>query len=313
MSANIVKYHSMTGQEIILSPEIVRNYLVNGDPTKVTDQEIMMFLTLCKYQKLNPFLREAYLIKYGNKMTIVTGKETFLKRAVKNPNYQGHRTGITEDGQTAWAEVYVQGYEVPIKCEVDYQEYVGTKDEYKNGKPTGRKIPNQMWSEKPRTMLKKVALVQALREAFPEDFGGMYSPEEINTIKDELPTNEVIIESEKELPMPSKSSTVKPATEKPKGNKISEAQVKRFYALAKGAKWEDDALKSWLKKQYGYESSRDIEKNKMYQEICDAVQKRPDGVSCTTYPLSCEKSIFIDKRAYCGTKDKPCPNELEPF
>ena len=111
MSANIVKYHSMTGQEIILSPEIVRNYLVNGDPTKVTDQEIMMFLTLCKYQKLNPFLREAYLIKYGNKMAIVTGKETFLKRAVKNPNYQGHRTGITEDGQTAWAEVYVRSEE----------------------------------------------------------------------------------------------------------------------------------------------------------------------------------------------------------
>ena len=28
-------------------------------------------------------------------------------------------------------------------------------------------------------MIRKVALVQALREAFPEDFEGLYSPEEI--------------------------------------------------------------------------------------------------------------------------------------
>lgn len=35
-------------------------------------------------------------------------------------------------------------------------------------------------------MIRKVALVQALREAFPEDLGGMYSAEETNINEIEL-------------------------------------------------------------------------------------------------------------------------------
>ena len=160
-----------------LSPDIIRKYLVSGEG-KITDQEMMMFIKLCEYQKLNPFLREVYLIKYGSSpATMVTGKETFLKRAYRHDKYRGHQTGISDDGKVAWAEVSVQDYKVPIRCEVDYDEYVGRK---KDG------TVNSMWKSKPRTMLKKVALVQALREAFPETFGGMYSQEEINTVDAEL-------------------------------------------------------------------------------------------------------------------------------
>lgn len=35
-----------------------------------------------------------------------------------------------------------------------------------------------LWNEKPSTMIRKVALVQALREAFPAQLGAMYTPEE---------------------------------------------------------------------------------------------------------------------------------------
>jgi len=172
MENEVIKYQ-VEDKVVELSPDIVKKYLVSGDG-KITDQEIMMFLKLCEYQELNPFLREVYLVKYGSKpATMITGKETFLKRAYRHPKYQGHKTGISTDGKTAWAEVYVENYQTPIRCEVDYDEYVGKKSDGS---------VNRMWTEKPRTMLKKVALVQALREAFPETFGGMYSQEEINTI-----------------------------------------------------------------------------------------------------------------------------------
>ena len=71
----VVKY-DYNGQPVVLTPDIVRSYLVNGDGT-VTDQEIVMFLNLCRFQHLNPFLKEAYLIKYSSNSsaTIVTGKE----------------------------------------------------------------------------------------------------------------------------------------------------------------------------------------------------------------------------------------------
>lgn len=187
----IIKYQTLMNQDIELSPSIVRKYLVNGQGN-VTDQEITMFIKLCEYQHLNPFLREAYLIKYGNSpATIVTGKETFLKRAVKNPRYKGHETSISDDGKKAYAKVYVENYSVPVSIEVDFNEYVGKKADG---------TINRTWSEKPHTMLKKVALVQALREAFPEDFGGMYSQEEINTITEDLPIDEIKIDPNKTEP-----------------------------------------------------------------------------------------------------------------
>ena len=193
MSNNIVKYE-VNGQEIELSPDIIRNYLVSGDG-RVTDQEVMMFLSLCKYQKLNPFLREAYLVKYGNQpATIVTGKETYTKRAAASPLCDGYKAGIyvaTKSGEIqkragamfvkalgetvvgGWAEVYRKDWKVPICIEVTFDEYVGRK---RDGSIT------KMWSEKGATMIRKVALVQALREALPEELGGTYSPEEINSV-----------------------------------------------------------------------------------------------------------------------------------
>lgn len=186
------------GEETVkLSPTIIRNYLVNGNANNVTDQEIVMFLNLCRFQHLNPFLREAYLIKFGsNPATIVVGKDAIMKRAMRNPKYAGQQAGVVvfnpENGELehragslvlsgeqlvgGWAKVYVKGYEVPIEAVVSYEEYVGTKND---GSVNGQ------WSKKPATMIRKVALVQALREAFPEDLGGMYASEEMNLDFDE--------------------------------------------------------------------------------------------------------------------------------
>lgn len=186
--AGLVEYDS-NGEKIKLSMQTVRNYLVSGSGN-VSDQECVMFMTLCKYQHLNPFLREAYLIKYGNSpATIVTGKDVFTKRAKRNPSYAGKQAGIivqAQDGTVeeregtfrlptetivgGWAKVFIKGQEVPEYAAVSFNEYAGRKSD---GSLNGQ------WSSKPATMIRKVALVQALREAFPEDFQGLYSPEEI--------------------------------------------------------------------------------------------------------------------------------------
>lgn len=166
---SITKYDT-PGGEVTISSDTVRKYLVRGGGN-VSDQEVLMFLSLCKYQKINPFINEAYLIKYGTSdpAAMVVGKDCFLKRAVRNSRYKGHEVEISEDGQKARASVYVEGYKVAIVVEVDFSEYVGKK---KDGSIT------KMWRTKGRTMLKKVALVQALREAFPEDLSQMYLRDE---------------------------------------------------------------------------------------------------------------------------------------
>lgn len=169
MTNEIVKYLA-TGGDIVLSKEIIKAQLVPPD-SEITDQELGFFLKICQYQKLNPFLKEIYIVKYGAyPAAFIVGKETFLRRAKRDQSYKGHKVGISDDGKLAFAEVLVEGLELPVRVEVEYDEYV----QLKNG------APNKMWEKKPKTMLKKVALVQALREAFPDQCNEMYDEAEVD-------------------------------------------------------------------------------------------------------------------------------------
>lgn len=85
------------GDDVTLSPSIVRDYLVRGNSKEVTGQEIAMFLNLCKFQHLNPFLNEAFIVKFGDKPAqLITSKEAFMKRAESHPQYNGLKAGETE-------------------------------------------------------------------------------------------------------------------------------------------------------------------------------------------------------------------------
>lgn len=337
---SLTKYISMTGDEIEISPQIIKQYLVSGDADKVSDQELMMFMSLCKFQKLNPFLREAYLIKYGNApATIVTGKETFMKRAVNNPNYRGHKTGMSDDGQEAWAEVYVEGYQVPVRVEVDLEEYIGRK---KDGTVTA------MWQNKPKTMLKKVALVQALREAFPADFGGMYSPEEINTIKsnNDLPDEPIDITPQ------SKASSVQPksdpapsAAEKQRKAELdkqkkdiagddrdvrdelkdllavhcegNEGEMRKVLKevsifLPKGKKEGEEV---WIKTLTGIDNASDKWVKGVLKNLKEKmIEERGLPTDCPCMPEDCDKVSMEGDIAYCSTTGAGCPFQKDvPF
>lgn len=184
--------YKVGGNDITLNGGIVRKYLVSGNAGDVTDQEVMMFIRLCQYQGLNPFLREAYLVKYGSSPAqIVTGKGALEKRASRCERYRGFEAGIIVrrpdgcvDWRTGtfylpdeqlvggWAKVYVDGYTHPVEAAVSLGEY-----------NTGKSV----WLQKPATMIRKVAKSQALREAFPENMQGMYEAEERGVAYDDLP------------------------------------------------------------------------------------------------------------------------------
>ena len=188
-TTQLVKFE-VNGATVELSPKIVRDYLVSGDKERVTMQELVMFINMCKFNGLNPWLKEAYCIKYGTEpATIVTGKEAFEKRAETHGSHDGHKAGIIvtkEDGAEpiyrtgamclpdekivgGWAEVWRKDKKESTRIEVGFEEYAGRK---KDGSL------NRQWASKPATMIRKVALVQALREAFPKTLGTMYTADE---------------------------------------------------------------------------------------------------------------------------------------
>ncbi|CCO11603.2 phage recombination protein Bet [Carnobacterium maltaromaticum] len=189
--------YEVNGEEVKLSGNMIRNYLVSGDEP-VSDQEVVLFLNLCKFQKLNPFLKEAFLVKFkGRPAQIIVSKEAFMKRAEANPQYNGFEAGIIVERNNelidlpgaimltgdaikgGWAKVFRKDREYPILVKISFKEF-------SKGQST--------WNQMPLTMIRKTALVNALREAFPDNLGAMYTEEE-QQVPTELP-QEVIVQQE---------------------------------------------------------------------------------------------------------------------
>jgi phage recombination protein Bet len=190
MSKELEVVYSIGNDEIRLTPAIVQNYIVGNNST-ITLPEFKFFTELCKARKLNPFLKEAYCIKYGDQPAqIVVGKDVFLKRAILHPQYNGKETGVivkTESGEVvekhgcfvAPGETLVGGWAKIYRKDKDYPEYMSVSFDEVAGKKSNGDL-NSSWKKQGATMVEKVAKVRALREAFIEEFQGMYVEEEMD-------------------------------------------------------------------------------------------------------------------------------------
>lgn len=172
------------------------------DPQNLlTEKQVGQALSLIKGRNLNPLANEVYIVAYrkkngGTEFSLIVSKEAFLKRASQNPNYEGFEAGVVVvdnegvmherkgalmlPGDTlvgGWARVYHKNFKVPVEI------FVG-REEYDKKQST--------WNTMPATMIRKTALVNALREAFPEDLGNMYTEDDggetFDRLKDVTPT-----------------------------------------------------------------------------------------------------------------------------
>ena len=91
-AVGLVQYESAYGH-VKLSADTVINYLAKGK-TKLTEQEAVLFVQLCKYQQLNPFVGEAYAVKFNDDFQMIVGYDTYKRRAEENPDYRGKSSGI---------------------------------------------------------------------------------------------------------------------------------------------------------------------------------------------------------------------------
>lgn len=135
-----------------------------------TPDELKLFLYRCQHMGLDPLKPGmVHFIKYGTGPgTIVVGIEGFRSIAARTGKISGIKRGvIKEDGKlvAGWCEVYRSDWQHPAREEVPFAEY-----------NTGK----GPWSKMPETMIKKVAEAAALRMAFPDDLGGVYTKEEMD-------------------------------------------------------------------------------------------------------------------------------------
>jgi phage recombination protein Bet len=244
----VVTYDTGNGNMLELTMNDVFNVIASGTQ-KPTYGECVMFMQLCKAQKLNPFLKEAYLVKYSQHTPaqLVVSKDAFEKRANACPVYTGKDAGVIllrdekvvyQDGAFqlpgdellgGWCNVHRSDREKPISAKVSFDEYVGKK---KDG------TVNQQWEGKPLTMIRKVAIVQALREAFPDQLDGLYIGDEMQHAQNPS-DKEVMGEKAKQSPSPAEIKIAKAKLAKEKENVVDGEVVSSVESIV-SAKMKDD-------------------------------------------------------------------------
>lgn len=184
--AKPVEITAADGQHFTVSFSDVRNFIC----AKATDAECKIFLETCKQYRLNPFTKEAYLIHYDNNSedtpsTIVLGKNCYMQMAERHPAFDGFEAGIivldTEAGQLEHREgsIVYEGEELLGGWAKAYRKD-RTRPSYEEVKLTEYDTGKSLWKGKKATMIRKVALVHALREAFPSTFGSLYDESEVH-------------------------------------------------------------------------------------------------------------------------------------
>ena len=187
-----VTYQSEDGQ-VQLDIDIVRNVIAKGN--NISDMEIYSFVKLCQYQKLNPFLGEAHLIKYGDSAQMVVGIDVFTNRLDEHPKCEGWTAGlillkdnnVTERTGTfylknhgeeivgAWFKARRSDWKSEFEWSVTFSEFY--KEYY--DKKSQKTKPLKNWAEMPATMIVKCVIASGARKLFTKDFKGVYAKEEI--------------------------------------------------------------------------------------------------------------------------------------
>lgn len=266
-NALVVSY-DVLGSHVELDLPFVKKYLVRGWADLTSDQELVFFMNTCKMQGLNPLVNgEVYLIKYSkdDPAQMVVGKDAYLRRAFEHPDYLYKQDGIVvqrgdqivqkegcclypgEGLVGGWCRVYFvrNGKERTAFKEVALAEY-------------NKGMAN--WKSKPATMINKVAISQCVRDAFPKDYEGVYSEEEM-VASGAIPANYTVVDDE----------PTEPEDEDPV---ITQEQRQMLFKTAQSAfgKKEGNAVIKSLIEQVGLTSTTDM-KLSDYKKVVDALME----------------------------------------
>jgi len=227
---------------------------------KATDGDLALFFHQCKATGLDPFRRQIYLIgRYdsrsgGTKYATQTSIDGYRIVAARTGTLAGIEETWSEDanGKIRSATVVVRKVVAGHVCEFSavahWDEYVQTT---KDGKPMG------LWSKLPHRMLAKCAEANALRRAFPDALGGIYTAEEM---PDEQPAPHVAHAANEAAPDDDTKFQLEPSTASPEptDKPITAAQTKRIHAQLNKLGVPDEKYRERLRSLYDVDSSKHL-------------------------------------------------------
>ena len=193
-----------------LPPSVVRRNITEGQWRTLMNnlypgasgESVLMVWDYCTARKLDPMKKPCHIVpmrikqngEYVWRDVVLPGIYEYRTTAHRTGQYLGHSTPVYGDAfdcgdvtAPSFCELTVYRWnpdakiraEFPVK--VLFTEYVALKD----GKP------NQRWAKAPLQMLTKCAEAAGLREAFPDELGGVPTMEEMEGQVIDEPTRQV--------------------------------------------------------------------------------------------------------------------------
>lgn len=142
-----------------------------------SNDELRLFAYACQRTGLDPFSRQIYAIKRGNKMTIQAGIDGLRAIAERTGELDGSTTEwCGEDGQ--WQDVWLSS-KSPAAAKTTIWRKGSSHPFTGVARFADYNAGQGLWSKMPAAMIAKCSEALALRKAFPANLSGVYSTDEM--------------------------------------------------------------------------------------------------------------------------------------
>lgn len=184
--SNVVEMNNQVADNSLVKELEEKKDVIKRTVAKDANQdEFEMFMSLAKRYNLDPFQKEIFFWKYGNKPTIMTSRDGYLKIANEHPKFDGYISDVVyendkfkklPDGTVeheytvknrgrivgAYCLVYRKDRRIPVYVFAPYSDY---------------KKGSDVWKKYPHAMILKCSESMSLKRAF--SVSGLVSREEM--------------------------------------------------------------------------------------------------------------------------------------
>lgn len=229
-------------------------------------ESVLMVVDYCRARRLDPMKKPCHIVpmnvkdaktgEWGWRDVVMPGIYEYRTTAMRTGLYLGHSKPVFGEmaeifGVTApeWCEMTMfrrasNGDRIEFPVRVYFREACATtqkKDD--KGKRTGAPVANDRWAKAPIQMLLKTTEAAGLREAFPDEFGGEPTAEEMEGQFQPVIDSKPVIQQPQRLS--ASTETAAPAAEeKPKDEPKPEQP--RAYTIANGEKRMSGGKPYWI-------------------------------------------------------------------
>jgi len=142
-----------------------------------TPDELKLFAYACQRSGLDPFSRQVFAIKRGNKLTIQTSIDGLRSIAERTGQLDGSETyWCGDDG--IWSDVWL-GSKPPAAAKTIIYRKGCSHPFTATARFSDFNAGQGLWSKMPSVMIAKCSEAQALRRAFPADMSSLYAADEM--------------------------------------------------------------------------------------------------------------------------------------